>query len=481
MSLEKPPSVGNTVNWLVIGSGFGALSFLGSLQSRDVFWIDLTSQDGSAGLVEFEVQEGGCFSPYAANRNACVGGGLANWGTVVTSLATGGFEGEHDNDREWLTALAAASEVAPNTLWRDVFGSQRTTERQPVTPREFSQAVDPKGLRRAQMTYVRRPKLKRVLDLVRESGRDLHVGRFISVLRNRGDRFELRYLDTSGDTRTIEAYNLVLASGTFLNCCLLFELTGQFVYPLANHVGTVAARVTLKRPTHFKHFVQRFQGSKDSFAVWFDNQKPQLCSVRLVPDDGRSLDLINSEGGVFVGDGIKKSYQYIYHRLLRTCNFYKSFLVQLMLETRIGTTNYVRVQESSNSEARWKVSVDVKIDENLLELGAEIVNRLTNVLKEVSSTKTVEYASWMRTVKGGFSNAVSDFLDAAHYFGSVPCSSAAGDSRFLSVDSSLRLQGHRGIWVLGNCVLPNAGCGHPTELISQLAFASGKKAASLTQ
>jgi hypothetical protein len=331
------------------------------------------------------------------------------------------------------------------------------------------------------MTYVRRPELKKVLYLLGRSGHELRVGRFVNICKTGHQFYELSYLDPSGEVKTIKAHNLVLASGSFLNCCLLFELTGQAVFPIANHLSTIAAGLILKRPTRFKHYVQSFQGPQDSFSVWFDDSTPQACSVRLVPDDGRPLDVINFEGGIFMGAGLKKDYSFVYRRLLRKINFYDTFLINLMLETHLSSTNQLHVRKLENSRATWRISVELRIDEDLLMLGIKLVDRFTSLFEPLSATKSVEKASWMRTPRVGTGETLKNFIDSAHYFGSVPCSLVAADGAHLTVDSSLRLRNNKNIWVLGNCVLPNAGCAHPTELISQLAFASGKKAVEEAQ
>ncbi len=308
-------------------------------------------------------------------------------------------------------------------------------------------------------------------------------GSIQSIHQSESGKYLVKVTSSKGKVVVIESSRLILAAGNFLNACFVSLLTGQVKFPVGNHFSKKVADIYFKEPVNLRNIAQTYESTETSFFTLGNNgvlneSKGTDISFRLQVTDRVSVQRATYEL-LFRRFSTSSPMQKVRSALKITKAFIKkervtiAATIRLMTDQPSGDTeNYFMIIGQNNGT--WKIEIKLELSPG----ARKEAESLTQHILETASVSNLVSEIELDVAKSSFvGDAEFAWLDAGHYYGSVPV--AQSNPHSVSVDHNLELYGYANCFVVGSSSFPVGSHGHPTKLVIELASRLGAHLAAI--
>jgi len=458
----------------IIGTGFTASVIYKSLKDKNIDVESIQPNFSDESLISFDVSEGSIFDQEIFEKNSNFGGGISQWGHAITFPNTKNFFLPKDN-LSWNRTWEKISEIdfdkefgiqipsieipkALNTLLPG-YDSQLNPEIHSYSggllgnkdPATFIVPID---------HYAR--------------------GRIISItFKEEDSNYVIKLLTEQGKYFFVECKTLILAAGSIVNACLTSLISGNSIFPIGNHFSRKVAEVNFKRPLNLKDIAQVYSKNDQHFMTFTLNEhllqeSESNSSIRFQIENSRKKAIYNKLRQVSSPLQVGELFEFLVssslNHLRRKEASFQSAILRIMVDQPLNQINHLEI--TRKPDGLFKCKIVLQMDDKTRMRAEKIEHEFLAILlksKDVKSVKTTTGSVLTNSSK--IENyEVSEWKDAAHYFGSVPMGQ---NSRTNFVDEKFQLNGFPKCYVLGNSSFPVGSHGHPTFLNMCLSYLLG--------
>lgn len=453
---------------LIIGSGFAAATVYRELRKSSINVMILDSSSINQD-VEYESTPSSIFSNNQLQKTAKIGGGIDVWGSAVTFPTTLNFF----NNLQLLDWQRVRKSLPPYPIEKlfsktQPFKIQRALKEISKFQKYFPQIHQSYAIE--SHAYVgKSPRVASTLKEPKLTPEEIFSGVVKDIYRNFDGSYSVEIQMENGDSTKLQARTIIFASGAIINSLFVQMVSGNQCFDISNHVSAVIGNIIFRKPIRLGQFVQAYN-PRDSMFFTLANDPPYSAdtyrinsALRFVwnPSDlvtrGEHLPLEESNEPISTFTKLSSRIRWITQKILARFGLFEAVSIRLMVDLPRSELNWLRISPLDDG----KYIVSIKLE--LLEANYSEIALLLNPLREtLSNSKLVKRFELVKDDQ--FSEQI--WGDSAHYSGTVPIGPVALRP---SVDSNLELNGHKGIFVLGNSSFSQGSHGHPTLLSVLLA------------
>jgi choline dehydrogenase-like flavoprotein len=257
-----------------------------------------------------------------------------------------------------------------------------------------------------------------------------------------------------------------------MNAALVSLLVSKNLFPIGNHATLKLFNLRFRRMQSLGNLIQNYSRTSASFLSFtYPKDKSKLSqespevSIRFNYKDKESVRRMFNLGSRNIRDMFEIFARFIAEKILKI-HLYRIVSIVAWIEIQIEASNFMRIE---------------KVDNGIFQITIRLVP--SEFIQ--SQIDTARYNFQKHLAKNRFSLSLVDkhqedayftqWVDTAHYFGTVPmhqfetCQGTVENSLFCTVSNNFELNGHPGIYVIGNSSIPQGGHGHPTAMAVSLA------------
>ena len=254
-----------------------------------------------------------------------------------------------------------------------------------------------------------------------------------------------------------------------MNAFLVHLAIGKDRFTVGSHFSAIVGEVRLNTPQKIENFLQTWNKNEKEFATVSLLNEFRLThsiphsAIRFHPISETQLKArwreVQRRPSVLLF--ISFLHEVVYH-LFTGKSFYDQFQIHLLVDVPLSLENFIEFDSSEHRTAR----INLQHTKSSVR-GARIL--LEKIFRSMSESSKCESVKIQCVLDGNFDEAkyrAMDWLDTAHYFGTVPMSD---NNQQGTVNEFFELNGSEGIFVLGNSSFPTGSHSHPTLLTVLLA------------